>query len=130
MVRVHERGFLMAEVLLTVFFLSILGMVVIGCMSNIRSVDASAHRTVAVFLAQKQLACVKGKSSVIRTSGEIPWQDADERMPIVKNGIRYMVETTVSTLEDRWRKVIVAVKWREAGGERKIYLPAIVQASE
>lgn len=130
----NEKGFLSMEVLLITALLTVLvsisGLYVIGG----KMIVASANLTTAGFLAEKQMACVRGNKSFLAAdfSGEIIWQDKADKLPLVKNGTMFTVTTTVKNYPDKssLKHILIHVGWQEYTVARHVALESLVLADE
>ena len=95
-----------------------------------KSIEHTTIQITAAFLAQKQLAYIKGDPEVLQKypNGIIPWQDTDEPVPIKKNGISYVVNTTVVAVpnDNILKKVVVVVLWEENHINKQVNMATLV----
>jgi signal peptidase I len=95
-----------------------------------KSMEHTTMQITAGFLAQKQLAYIKGDTTILQKyqNGIIPWQDIDEPVPIKKNGVSYVVNTTVATVpnNDVLKKIVVVVSWEENHMNKQVSMATLV----
>lgn len=128
----RQRGFFIAEVMVALLLLTVLGALLGAYVFCGKLANASGNETTAAFLAQKQMACVQGNPAVLQSGSAIPWLDAAEKLPIEKNGVRYAVETAAKNVdgEEHLKKVRVNVSWHEFHGVKEVCIERLVRTNE
>lgn len=126
----HENGFFLVEVMvLSAIAFAIAALFSLYTISG-KSMEHTTIQITAGFLAQKQLAYIKGDTAVLQTyqNGIIPWQDTDDPVPVKKNGVSYVVNTTVAAVpnNETLKKVVVVVSWEENHINKQVSMATLV----
>ncbi|SEJ08802.1 hypothetical protein SAMN05660742_103116 [Propionispira arboris] len=126
----HENGFFLVEVMvLSAIAFAIAALFSLYTISG-KSMEHTTIQITAGFLAQKQLAYIKGDTAVLQMyqNGIIPWQDSDDPIPVKKNGIAYVINTTVDSVpnNEALKKVVVVVSWEENHINKQVSMATLV----
>lgn len=127
-----QKGFLSMEVLAAAAMLAALASICAMYAAGGKMIAASANLTTAVFLAEKQMACVKGLlAAQADLTGSVGWQDTEDALPLTKNGTDFTVRTTVEdACGGGLRRIQVAVGWQEYAAKRSVRLESLFVADE
>jgi len=126
----RNDGFFLVEVMVLSAIAVAIGAVVSLYGISGKTIEHTTIQVTAGFLAQKQLAYIKGDTTVLQKypNGIIPWQDTEESVPIEKNGVSYTVNTIVdaATNDDVLKKVVVVVSWEENHMNKHVSMATLV----
>ena len=126
----RNDGFFLVEVMVLSAIAVAIGAVVSLYGISGKTIEHTTIQVTAGFLAQKQLAYIKGDTAVLQKypNGIIPWQDTEESVPIEKNGVSYTVNTIVdaATNDDVLKKVVVVVSWEENRMNKHVSMATLV----
>lgn len=129
----NEHGSFLLEVLIVSVMLAVLGTILGMYMLSTQSISRSGNLITAGFLAQKQLAYLKGNEKLVNKNliEPIAWQDESESLSIKKNGTEFMISTTMEKYneEKTLKKILVTITWKEGSLTKKITFPTLLGAS-
>jgi len=94
--------------------------------------ESSTMRLTAVFLAQKQLACIQGDKAIMGKAGKISWLDSDGESKLNKNGTFFLVTAQLRDVEDEplLKQIEVTVQWQERNKENEVSLIRVVRCDD
>lgn len=127
----YKKGFLSAEALVMTALLAALASVCGLYISGGKLIMSSSNLTTAAFLAEKQMACIKGLlTENFALQGDVAWQDQEDKLPLLKNGTAFTVKTTVENNGARQKYIFIHVSWNELGIKKHIELESLALHGE
>lgn len=128
----NERGFFLLETLFLGLILLAASAFLGVCHMGSQLQESSTMRLTAIFLAQKQLACVQGDKVIMGKTGKISWLDSGDESKLNKNGTLFLVTAQLSDVaaEPLLKQIEVTVQWQERKKECEVKLTRVVRCDD